>query len=161
MLVKISLSFFAVIKLCYTKLLSNQALTLVPKLTLLLRESNIVQLSSWGLVWDLQDKVRPLRALSSMLSQDTRFLLYLTNSMVCLCEWMTRPARSKWWALLCGFAVPRNDWRQPPKVEPCWGFLPTCQCEETPNLPEREMGEVCVLNFPFLGQLFLVSLTTS
>ena len=85
MSVKISLSLFAVIKLCYTKLLSNQAWTLVPKLTLL-RESNIVQLSSWGLVWDLQDKVRPLRALSSMLSQDTRFLFYLTNSMVCLCE---------------------------------------------------------------------------
>ena len=42
--------------------------------------------SSWALIRDLQTKVRTLRALASLLSQYTRFLLYFTNSMVCLCE---------------------------------------------------------------------------
>ena len=42
-------------------------------------------LSSWGLIWDLQHKVRTLGALASLLSQYTHFLLYFTNSMVCLC----------------------------------------------------------------------------
>ena len=35
---------------------------------------------------------------------------------------MTCPKQSKWWALLWGFAVPWNDWRQTPKWEPCWGL---------------------------------------
>ena len=52
------------------------------------------KLSSWGLVQDLQDKVRTLRALTSLLSQYAHFLLCFTNSMVCLCEWMTCPAQS-------------------------------------------------------------------
>ena len=28
---------------------------------------------------------------------------------MCLCEWITHPARNKWWALLCGFMVLCND----------------------------------------------------
>ena len=52
------------------------------------------KLSSWGLIQDLQDKVRTLRALASLLSQYSRFLLYFTNSMVCLCEWMTHPGEA-------------------------------------------------------------------
>ena len=45
------------------------------------------KLSSWGLIQDLQDKVRTLRALVSLFSQYTHFLLYFTNSTVCLCVW--------------------------------------------------------------------------
>ena len=122
------------------------------------------KLSSWGLVQDLQDKVRTLRALASLLSQYTRFLLYFTNSSVCLCEWMTWPAWSKWWALLCGFTVPCSDWSQPPKGEPCLRFILTCQCQETPNIPAREaarVGQSTWTKLFFLGHLFLVSLTIS
>ena len=59
------------------------------------------KLSSRGLVRDLQDKVRTLRAVASLLCQHTRFPLYW---LTVLCEWMTRPAWNTWWALLwlCG-----------------------------------------------------------
>ena len=69
--------------------MSDQAWALVLKLNLLVdHKSDTVhyKLSSWGLIRDLQDKVRTLRALASLLTQDTRFLLYFTNSTVCLCE---------------------------------------------------------------------------
>ena len=159
--------FFTLIKLWYTKALEWSSLVPGPKA----KPSSVItnltvhcKLSSWGLVRDLQDTVRTLRGLASLLSQYTRFLLYLTNSSVCLCEWMTHPACSKWWALLCGFAVPHNDWRQPPKGESCWGFILTCQCQETPKVPERvatRNGWSVWAELSFLGQFFLVSLTIS
>ena len=70
-------------------LLSDKAWSLVLKLNLLWRhESDIVhcKLSFWGLIQDLQDNVRTLRALDPLLSQYARFLLYFTNSSVCFCE---------------------------------------------------------------------------
>ena len=87
-----------------------------------------------------------------------------TNASVCLCEWMTHPARSKWRALLSGFMAPPNDWRQSWKREPCRGFIPTCPRRETPNVPARgaaRNGRSVWTELPFLGQLFLVPLTIS
>ena len=49
--------------------------------------------------------------------------MYFTNSTVCLCEWMTCPARSKWGALLCGPTVTSYGLWQ----KACWGFGLTCQ----------------------------------
>ena len=160
--------FFSLIKLCYTKALKWSSL--VPGPEVKSSSSGITsptpfthcKLSSWGLVQDLQDKVRMLRALASVLSQYACFLLYFTNSTVCLCKWMTCPAWSKWWALLCGFAVPPNDWRQPPKGEPCWGFILTCQCQETHKVPARgaaRNGQSMWTELSFLGYFFLLSLT--
>ena len=117
--------------------------------------------SSWVLIRDLQNKVRTLRALDSLLSQYTHFLLYFSNSTVCLREWMTRLARSKWWTLLSGFVVPRNVWREPPKGEPCQAFSPTCQCQD-PNIPVRgaaRNGQSMWTEVSFLGHFFLVSLS--
>ena len=51
---------------------------------------------------------------------------------------------------------------QSPKGEPCQGFMPTCQCQETPNLPARGVarnGRSGWAEISFLGHLFLVSLT--
>ena len=75
--------------------------------------------SSWGLVRDLQDKVRTLRALASLPSQYTHFLLYFTDTMMRLCvlDWKPEihPAQSECWARLCGSVVPCNGWVQPRK----------------------------------------------
>ena len=117
------------------------------------------KLSSWGLVRDLQDKIRTLRALPSLLSQYTHFLLYFTNSTLCLCEWMTRPVESKWWALLCSFEVPRHDWRQPPKGEPWRGLHRPANATRHP-VGRPEMGKACGPNFPF-SVTFSWSLTIS
>ena len=70
--------------------------------------------------------------------------------MVCLCEWMTCPAQSKWRALLCSFTVPHNDWRQ--KGEPCRGFIPPVNAKRHPVSLWGEWPEdskVCGPNFPF------------
>ena len=100
--------------------------------------------------------------LETLLSQYTHFLPYLTNSTVCFCEWMACPVQSKSWALLCGFMVSHNDWRQPPKGEPCRGFILTHQCQETPNIPVRGEARDCQsmwTELSSLGHLFLVFLT--
>ena len=42
-------------------------------------------------------------------------------------------------------------------AETCWGFIPTCQCQEAPNVSFGnwpEMGKVCGPNSPFLVKLF-------
>ena len=77
--------------------------------------------------------------------------------MVCLCEWMTCPARSKWWALFCGFEVPHNDRSQLPKGETCCGFMLTCQCQEVLNISSRGVarnGQNMWSELSFLGQIF-------
>ena len=72
-----------------------------------------------GFIGELKDKVRTFRALASLPSQYTRFLLYFINSMVCLCviDWKPEmhPVQSECWAQLCGSVVPCNDWGQPRK----------------------------------------------
>ena len=61
-------------------------------------------LSSWDLIRDSSGQDKDTRSSCSLFYQ-THFLLYFTNSTVYLCEWMTRPVRSKWGALLCCSAV--------------------------------------------------------
>ena len=81
---------------------------------------------------------------------------------MCLCEWMTCPAQSKWRALLCSFTVPHNDWRQTQKGEPGRWFIPTCQCQETPNVPVRGVarrGQSVWTELSFPSHLSLVPLT--
>ena len=44
--------------------------------------------------------------------------------------------------------------------EPCWGFILTCQCQETPNVPARRVardGQSVWTELSFLCRLFLVS----
>ena len=161
-----SVPFYTLTKPCYTKALEWSSGPWSWNLIFFFgdHKSNTIhrKLSSWELVWYLQDKVRTLRALASLLSQYAHFLLYFTNSTVCFCEWMTHPAWSKWWALLCGFKVPHNDWRQPPKGEPCREFISTCQCHETPKVPARGVarnGQSMWTELSFLGHLLLISLT--
>ena len=137
-----SVPFHTVIKLCYTRALEWSSL--VPGPEVKSSSSEITNLTpftvsyhlggSSGIFWTRWEHSR---ALASLLSQYTYFLLYFTNFMVCLCEWITHPAWSKCWALLFGFKLPHNDRRQLPKGEPHWGFTPTCQCRETPNVPAR------------------------
>ena len=159
-----SVPFCTLTKPCYTKALEWSSGPWSWNLIFFFgdHKSNTIhrKLSSWELVWYLQDKVRTLRALASLLSQYAHFLLYFTNSMVCLCKWMTCPARCKWWALLCGFMLPCNDWRQSPKRESCRGFIPTCQGQKTLKVPARGVardGQSVGTELSFLGHLFLVS----
>ena len=103
-----SVPFYTLINLCYTKALEWSSMVPSPEaksssseiMNLTINHDLTIhhKLSSWGLVQGLQDKVRRLRALVSWLSQYTCFLLYLTNSVVCLCEWITHPAWSEHWA---------------------------------------------------------------
>ena len=58
----------------------------------------------------------------------------------------------------------RKDWRQPPKGEAYWGFIPTCQGQETPNVPVRATardGQSMWTELSFLSHPFLVCLTIS
>ena len=59
-------------------------------------------LSSWGLIRDSSGQGKDALSSSSLFSYWTHFLLYFTNSLVCLRGWMKCPAWSKWGALLCG-----------------------------------------------------------
>ena len=94
---------YTLIKLYYTKALSNQASSLAPDWILLLRGPRIpvssrdlkTTISSWGLVRDPSGQGKDAWSFRSLFSWRTRFLLCFTNSTVCLCEWMTCPAWSK------------------------------------------------------------------
>ena len=122
-------------------------------------KSDIVhhKLSSWGFIWDLQDKGRAPRAVASLLSQYTRFPLYFSNSLICLCEWMTCPLWSKWWALLCGFVVPWNDWTSEPVklLSYVWLFvIPWTVAYQAPLSMEFSRQDYWSgLPFPSLGDL--------
>ena len=68
--------------------------------------SEIMNLTPFTIIYHLGDSPRIFRtrweysrALASVLSQYTHFLLYFANTMVCLREWKTHPAWSKWWIL--------------------------------------------------------------
>ena len=82
-------------------------------------KSNIIhhKLSSWGLIWGLQDKVRTLQALASMLLSIHIFCFtLLTLSFVCVCDWLeteTCPVLSESWAWLYGSVAHCKHWRQP------------------------------------------------
>ena len=70
---KLSQSLFTLIKLCYMKALEWSNLVPGPEG----KSSEITNMTLfWGLVQDLQDKVRTLRALASLLSEYICFLLY-------------------------------------------------------------------------------------
>ena len=101
-----------------------------------------------SLLRDLQDKVRMLRALTlCFLSIHIFCLTLLTLQGACVNEWHTL-REEKWWALLCGFAVSHNDWRQPPKGEPCQGLYWPANAKRHPTSlgGERpEMGKACGL----------------
>ena len=109
----LSVPFYTLIKLCYTKALEGSRVVPIPKAK---SSSEIMNLTPFtinyhpeGLSRVFQDKVRTLRAPACLFSQYTCFLLYLTNSMVCLCEWITHPAQSEHWALLCSMGVPGSS----------------------------------------------------
>ena len=111
--------FYTLIKLYYAKALSYWASSLALDWILLLWTPRILasfmvhqQPFIGGSSEILQYKVRMLGAFFVL--KQTRFLLYFTNSTVCLCEWMTRPAWRKWGALLCGSMVTSYGlWQKP------------------------------------------------
>ena len=113
--------------------------------------SEITNLTSFTISYNLGGSSGIFRTLKTLKSSslsafsDKHFLLYFTNSMVCLCEWMIYPLWSKWWALLCGSPVPCNDLRQSQKGE---------QCQETLNVPVKRMarnGQSVWAKLSFLG----------
>ena len=97
---------YTLIKLYYTKALSNQASSLAPDWILLLQRSRIpaslcgsaTTCHLGGSSRILQDKVRMFGALVLCSPREHVFWCTLLTT-VCLCEWMTRPAQSKLWAV--------------------------------------------------------------
>ena len=102
--------FYILIKLYYPKALSNQALSWAPDWIFLLWRPWILaslhgSATTFHLGGDSSGQDKDAWSSSSLFSYRTHFLLYFTNSMVCLCEWMTHPAQSTCGALPCGFMV--------------------------------------------------------
>ena len=124
------------------------------------------KLSPWGLVQDLQNKVKTLGALVFCSSSKHIFcctLLTLRCACVCVkaawkrCEFSHKasiePCPVVSWCLIMTEGSPK-------KAEPCRGFILTCQCQEAPNIPAREAarnGWSMWTKHYFLSYLFLVS----
>ena len=113
---------YTLIKLYSTKALSDQASSLAPDWILLLRGPRIPVSSRdstttfhlGGSSGILQDKVRMLGALVLCSLSEHVFCCALTNSTVCLYEWMACPAWSKQGALLCGsMVISYGLWQKP------------------------------------------------
>ena len=151
--------FYTLIKLYFTKALSDQALSLTLDWILLLRRQRIPAFFHGsaktfhlgGLSRILLDKVRMLGAL---------VLCSLSEHVFCC-------------ALLYGVLVWMNDMPCVKQIrslalrfhgdlirlmaETCQGFIPTCQCQEAPNDSfgnRPEMGKACGPNSPFAVKLF-------
>ena len=109
-------------------------------------------LSSWGLVWDSSGQGKDSWSSSSLLSYQTCFLLYFTNSTVCLRGWMKHPEQSKWGALLCGSMVTSYGLWQ----KPVGGLYQLANAKRYPMSPLGdwpEMGKTCGLSSPFSVKL--------
>ena len=109
---------YTLMKLYYTKSLSDQASSQAPGWILLLWRSRILaslhgSATTFHLGGILQDKVRMLGALFPCSPSEHVFCCTLLT-MVCLCEWMTCPAQSTCVALLCGsVATSHGLWQIP------------------------------------------------
>ena len=151
---------YTLIKLYYTKALSDQGSSLAPDWILLLRGPRILVFSCdstttfhlWGSSRILQDKVRMLGALVlCSLSKHVFCCALLTLQCACVNEWHALREASKepcsavpWWSYT---AYGRN----------MSGVIPTCQCQEAPNVSfgnRPEMGKACGPNSPFSVKLF-------
>ena len=142
---------YTLIKLYYTKALSDQASSLAPDWILLLWGPRIPVSSCdsttnfhlGGSSRILQDKVRILRALVLCSHSEHVFCCaLLTLRCACVNEWHALRFHSDLIRLM---------------AETCRGVIPTCQCQETPNVSLRnrpEMGKACGPNFPFSVKLF-------
>ena len=151
---------YTLIKLYYTKALSNQASSLAPDWILLLQRSRIpaslcgsaTTCHLGGSSRILQDKVRMFGALVLCSPREHVFWCTLLTT-VCLCEWMKRAARSKWGALLCGSTVTSYSLWQ----KPVGGLYRPATAKRHPMSPlgdRPEMGKACGLNSPFSVKLF-------
>ena len=151
---------YTLIKLNYTKALSDQASSLAPDWILLLQRPRIpasfcgsaTTFHLGGLSGILQDKVRMLGAL----------VLCSPSEHVFCCTFLT---------LWCAGVNEINALREPSEepamrfrgdlirlmAEMCRGFIPTCQCQAVPNVSFRdwpEIGKACGPNSPFSVKLF-------
>ena len=156
---------YTLIKLYYTKALSNQAWSLALDWILLLWRPGILASFPSATTFHLggssrilQDKVRMLWALVLCSPSEYVFCCtLLTLRCACVNEWNALSEASEepcsavpWWSLT-------------PYGRNCQGFIPTCQFQEALNVSFRnrpEMGKVCGLNSLFSVKL-LVSLTIS
>ena len=150
---------YTLIKLYYTKALSNQASSLAPDWILLLwgprilvssRDSTTFHLG--GSSGILQDKVRmPGALVLCSLSEHVFCCTLLTLPCACVNEWHALREASK---EPCS-AVPR--WSHMAYGRNMLGVIPTCQCQEAPNVSFGnwpEMGKACGPNSPFSVKLF-------
>ena len=148
------------IKLYYTKALSDQASSLALDWILLLWRPRIpaslhgstTTFHFGGLFGILQDKVRMLAALVLFCPSEHVFCCtLLTLWCACVSEWHALCKASE---EPCS-AVPQDlIWLM---AKTCQGFIPTCQCQEAPNVSfgdPPEMGKACGLNSPFSVKLF-------
>ena len=145
-----SVAFFTLIKLCYTKTLEWSSLVPGPGVK---SSSEITNPTLFAIILGAHpgSSGQGKSSQSSSLCFLSMHIFHFTNSTACLCEWITRPAPGKWWALLCGFVVPRNDWRQPLKGESYRGLYWPANAKKHPRSlwGERpEMGKACAPNFP-------------
>ena len=147
------------IKLYYTKALSEQASSLAPDWILLLWGPKIPVSSRdssttfhlGGSSGILQDKVRMLGALVlCSLSEHVFCCALLTLPCACVNEWHALHEASK---EPCS-AVPR--WSHTANGRNLSGVIPICQCQEAPNVSfgnQPEMGKACGPNSPFSVKL--------
>ena len=156
-----SVSFLTLIKFCNTKALEWSSLVPGPEAESSLEIKNLTPftishllqacLGSSGQGKNTQRSSHP--AFSYVC-----FLLYFTNPSVCLCEWMTQIVWSKWWALLWGFEVPHNDWRQLQKesLVRIYTKLPMpkdtqCPCEGSSQRWTKRVDPTFLSRSPFPG----------
>ena len=150
---------YTLIKLYYTKVLSDQASSLAPDWILLLQGPRIPVYSRDSTTFHLggssgilQDKVRMLGAW--VLCSLSKHVFCCALLLYCVLVWLNgmpyvKQVRSPaLWSHgdLIGLMA-----------ETCRGVIPTCQCQEAPNVSFRnrpEMGKVCGPNSPFSVKLF-------
>ena len=153
---------YTLIKLYYTKTLSNQALSLAPNWILLLQRPTIpvsfrsaITFHLGGSSGILKDKVRMLEALVLCSPREhVCCCTLLTLRYACVNEWnaLSEASEEPFFPVsalrFCGALIQLM-------AETCRGF--TCQCQKAPSISfgdQPEMGKVCGPNSPFSVKLF-------
>ena len=164
-----SISFFTLIKLCYTKVLEWSSLVPSPEAkssSEITNSNHSPQAIIFGACLGSSKQGKDIQSSSLPL---LLVYFYFTNSTMCLCVWLTESLRRTELSMKQVYkAEPYSVVSRCLKMtEGCpqigsfvrQGFIPTCQCQKAPNVPARgaaRNGRSMWTKLPFLSHLFLV-----